>query len=87
MAKIKKVKQDSAGVNRYYELEYKNGRTFSTVQRPAQSLCIIMTEEEQRKGQLVDPLSFLEDSDLKSPAEKQKVVVKTAENVDNIVDI
>ena len=46
-----------------------------------------MTEEEQRKGQLVDPLSFLEDSDLKSPEKKQKVVVKTAENVENIVDI
>ena len=45
-----------------------------------------MTKEEQKKGHLVDSLSFLDDSDLKSSVEKKKVVVKTAENVDNIID-
>ena len=87
LARVKNINQDSAGTDRYYELEYRLGRKFSTVQRPAQSLCIIMTKEEQKKGHLVDSLSFLDDSDLKSPVEKKKVVVKAAENVDNIVDL
>ena len=49
-------------------MEYKQKKkTFFTVRRPAQSLCMVMKETECLQGndtKLVDSLSFLEEEDL-----------------------
>ena len=58
LARVRNINQDTAGTYRYFELEYKLERRFSTVQRPTQNLFIIMTKEEQEKGNLVDSLPF-----------------------------
>jgi hypothetical protein len=68
IGRITKIEEDSSEVQRYFSVEYKQKKeTFLTVQRPAQSLCMVMKETECLQGNdtnLVDSLSFLEEEDL-----------------------
>jgi hypothetical protein len=62
IGRITKIEKDSSEVQRYFSVEYKQKKkTFLTVRRPAQSLCMVMGETEEK---LVDSLSFIEEEDL-----------------------
>ena len=76
LGRIAKVEKDTMGTERYYHVTYKkNKRVFATVKRTAQSLCMIMKNDEQ-EGQVIDPILFLDDADLAPASKKQRVIVK-----------
>ena len=70
--------EDSAGIERYFTIEYKkNQKSFSVVKRPVQSLCIVMKIDEQERFKIADSVSFLDDDDLTVTKEnKKRPVVK-----------
>ena len=63
------------GTERYYHVSYKKNKSFATIKRTAQSLCMIMKKSEQ-EDQIVDPILFLNEDDLEPASKKQKVIVK-----------
>ena len=85
IGRITKIEEDSSEVQRYFSVEYKQKkRAFLTVRRPAQSLCIILTKNEQEK--VIDSISFLEESDLIVHEKKKKIAVQSMDAESEIVD-
>ena len=85
--RITNVEKDTSGVKRYYTVEYKNGKKFSVVTRPAQSLVIVMKKNEQDEDKVIDSISFLEESDLIVHEKKKKIAVQSMNAESEIVDI
>ena len=72
IGRITKIEKDSSEVQRYFSVEYKQKKkTFLTVRRPAQSLCMVMGETEEK---LVDSLSFIEEEDLPDIQKNKKAM-------------
>ena len=84
---IANVEKDTSGVKRYYTVEFKNGKKFSVVTRPAQSLVIVMKKNEQDEDKVIDSISFLEESDLIVHEKKKKIAVQSTNAESEIVDI
>ena len=85
---IDSIEKDSSGIDRYYNMKYKtsNRNTWSSVKRTAQSLCIILTKEEQQQKSVADPLIFLSKEDFKCKPNK-RLAVTTGGVSDTIIDL
>ena len=87
--RIAKVEQDSSGLDRYFWVSYKQGKTCSTVKRPAQSLTLILTKKEQDESKITDSVAFVHENDMMTTEKRQKLKVTTGnvQTSDQIKDL
>ena len=87
--RIAKVEQDSSGLDRYFWVSYKQGKTCSTVKRPAQSLTLILTKKEQDESKITDSVAFVREDDMMTTEKRQKlkVTIGNVQTSDQIKDL
>ena len=81
---IKQILNDTAGTPRYFICQYKIGGKFKEIQRAAQSLCLVLTQKEQKQKSIFDTLMFC---DTPKKLKQRKLTVRTNDEADIIVDM
>ena len=92
LALVEAIREDGANHPRYFTIMYvdKTGKQ-KTLERTAQSLCLLLTKAELEAGATRDPIDFLQEGQILNKLKtKKKIAVKVQNKIkltDQMVDI